>query len=131
MAYDTWDISSSAVKEVFDSVIAQGFSAQVLEAYDENNDLIHPNEVEEKLHGVIVTVVCTLEKMLFEGRDQPGGRAWQFFANLVKVQIIEPLFLENPSPTPKKHKFIPSYLDSDGISMPTKRNKIDEERLSS
>ncbi|KAG8710962.1 hypothetical protein FRC11_003940, partial [Ceratobasidium sp. 423] len=84
MTYPYWKIDSPKVKMMFDGVVARGFSPRIIEAYDENDDLIPPNEVHDKLCGSIVSVVCTLEKMLFTGKDQPGGRAWQIWANLVK-----------------------------------------------
>jgi hypothetical protein len=102
--YTTWSFASESVHDVFGSVIAQGYTPRALEAYDENDDPIHPNDVPTKLVGAIVCVFSTLEKMLFTGHSQPGGRAWQFYANLGKVQVLQP-----PVPLTKKRMLVPSY----------------------
>ncbi|KAG9088752.1 hypothetical protein FRC06_001860 [Ceratobasidium sp. 370] len=57
---------------VFDSVIAQGFVPQVLEAYNEHDDIIYPNNVPAKLRGAIVCVTCTIKKALFKGSRFAG-----------------------------------------------------------
>ncbi|KAG9094042.1 hypothetical protein FS749_013239 [Ceratobasidium sp. UAMH 11750] len=109
--FSTWDFASQEVRQVMDDVISKGYTPQVVPAYDEHDQLIHPNDVENTLKGALVCVFCTLEKMLFTGNSQPGGCAWQFYSNLVKVQVLEPAPPE-PGPTSRKRKFVPTLGSS-------------------
>jgi hypothetical protein len=69
------------IRAAFNSVRARGFALQVLEAYDELDDPILPNDVPAALTGAIVSVTCTLEKALFKGaRYGPCGQ-YQMYAN--------------------------------------------------
>lgn len=87
--YATWEFSSPAVRAVFDRVVADGHIPQSMEAYDESDNHIHPNDVPKLLPGTIVCVFGTLERTLFIGPKQPGRRAWQFYVNLAKLQILQ------------------------------------------
>ncbi|CUA73485.1 hypothetical protein RSOLAG22IIIB_05335 [Rhizoctonia solani] len=86
--YETWNFSSTAVREAFDRVKAAGFVPQVMDVFDHHDNLIHPNKVQAEIPGSIVLVYATLEKALFASRGNEGGRKWQFYANLVKAQVM-------------------------------------------
>ncbi|KAG9079192.1 hypothetical protein FRC06_007890 [Ceratobasidium sp. 370] len=79
---------SDDIRGVFDSIIARGFGPQVLEAYNEHDNIIYPNDVPAKLSGAIVCVTCTIEKALFKGSRFAGGKEWQFYANVAKVEVL-------------------------------------------
>ncbi|KAG8736849.1 hypothetical protein FRC10_008797 [Ceratobasidium sp. 414] len=85
--YATWRMNNK-VRGVYDSVIAQDYAPQILKAYDESNNPIHPNDVPAALSGALVSVTCTLEKMLFVSKNYTGGKEWQMYANVAKVQIL-------------------------------------------
>jgi hypothetical protein len=78
-------ISSNAVGSALDSAIAQGFTSQILEAYSEGDESMHPNGVHVALRETIVCVICILEKASFKGDAQKGAFC-QIYANLVEVQ---------------------------------------------
>ncbi|CUA77947.1 hypothetical protein RSOLAG22IIIB_06884 [Rhizoctonia solani] len=87
--YDTWNFSSAAVREAFDRVKDSGFVPQVMEVYDDHDNLIHPNRVQVEVPGSIIIVYATMEKALFLGWKDGGGKKWQFYANLVKMQVLQ------------------------------------------
>ncbi|KAG9087598.1 hypothetical protein FS749_002808 [Ceratobasidium sp. UAMH 11750] len=111
--YATWNISSRSVRDAFDRVIQQGYRPQVLEAYTRYNKLIHPNNVAATLAGAIVLVHCTLERMRFS-RNNGRNTEFQFFANLVKVQVLK-LAPPVKSLAATKRKFVHSYGPNDGF----------------
>ncbi|KAG9110108.1 hypothetical protein FRC07_008229, partial [Ceratobasidium sp. 392] len=105
---------------------------QVLEAYDRNDKLIHPNDVVATLSGAIVVVFCTLERTRFPKNIKRPKPEYQFYANLVKVQIIKNAPPSKPTAGTKR-KFVPSYratdrfgLDPSGEASPTKKRKYAE-----
>ncbi|KAG8701938.1 hypothetical protein FRC08_003809 [Ceratobasidium sp. 394] len=93
--YSTWKMPDN-VRPIFDGVRSNNNTPRVLEAYDALDNLIHPNDVPRRLISSIVVVTCTLEKLLFKGPKIPGGRQWQIYANITKVQVVGP----NPTPSP-------------------------------
>ncbi|CAE6492656.1 unnamed protein product [Rhizoctonia solani] len=109
--FATWRFASAAVKTAFKEVIEKGFEPQQLEVYDVRDRHIHINNAQGTLANSLVCVYCTMEKALFRGRAQPNGRAWQFYVNLVKVQV-----LKQPSaipPVPRKRPMIKGYTADD------------------
>ncbi|KAG9074013.1 hypothetical protein FRC06_010995, partial [Ceratobasidium sp. 370] len=58
----------------------------LLEAYDESDPLIRLNDVPAKLSGALVCITCTIERALLVGSQFAGGKQWQFYANVVKLQ---------------------------------------------
>ncbi|KAG9125533.1 hypothetical protein FRC07_007229 [Ceratobasidium sp. 392] len=105
---------------------------QVVEAYDRHDKLIHPNNVVATLSDAIVIVYCTLERTRFPKNIKRPQPEYQFYANLVKVQIIK----NAPPPKPTagiKRKFVRSYgatdrfgLDSSNEAAPDKKTKYTE-----
>ena len=95
---------NSNVRMAFDSAIAQGFAPRVLEAYDELNDPIHPNEVLAAFTGAIVSVTCTLERMLFKGAKYGRSGQFQIYANVVKVQILNRPVASTLPPSQRKRR---------------------------
>ncbi|KAG9100060.1 hypothetical protein FRC06_004566, partial [Ceratobasidium sp. 370] len=83
------------MRQIFDAVIAQGFVPQHAPAYDRSNNLIHPNEDLQTLIGSLVSIACTFEKLLLKGVRFANGKEWQFYMNVVKIEL-----LPNPPPTP-------------------------------
>ncbi|KAF8599106.1 hypothetical protein BDV93DRAFT_560638 [Ceratobasidium sp. AG-I] len=86
--FSTWAIPSQVTREAFGRAIAQGYKPQVLEAYDESDELIHPNNVQTKLNGAIVIVSCTLERLLIL-RPWMRRPEYHFYANLVELQVLK------------------------------------------
>ncbi|KAG8779986.1 hypothetical protein FRC12_023611 [Ceratobasidium sp. 428] len=83
----------------------------LLQAYTCSNKIIHPNNVTGTLSGAIVLVNCTLERARFTSKE--GKTEFQFYANLVKVQVLKlapPVKLA----TTCKRKHIHSYGPDDG-----------------
>jgi hypothetical protein len=105
-------MSSPTVRSAFESVIRQGYEPQVTEAYTRLNRLIHPNNVTQTLSGAIVLVQCTLERMRLS-RDKGRQIEYQFYANLVKVQVLKPA-TPIRSAAATKRKFAHSYGPNDG-----------------
>lgn len=98
------------MRESFNQVIERGYEPQILEAYSRTHKLIHPNDVPAHLAGAVALVYCTLERAVFSSRGNRSRSTpeWQFYANLVKIQV-----LAQPAP-PKsilstKRKRIPGY----------------------
>ncbi|KAG8700192.1 hypothetical protein FRC09_006123 [Ceratobasidium sp. 395] len=123
--YSTWDIPTD-IRVIFDDVKSRGYTPRVLEVYDACNSLIHPNDVAAKLLGSIVYITCTLEKILFRGQ-KVGGRQWQIYANLVKVQLVatnpmlqSPIALSSKSAMKRKA----SVLDDDDLQLGGPSKKI-------
>ncbi|KAG8741001.1 hypothetical protein FRC10_003460 [Ceratobasidium sp. 414] len=111
--FASWNISSRNVRDAFDRVILQGHQPQVLQAYTRFNKLIHPNYVTATLSGAIVLVHCTLERMRFS-KDNGRKTEFQFYANLVKVQVLK-LAPPVKSLAATKRKFVHSYGPDDGF----------------
>jgi hypothetical protein len=112
---------SDSSRAVFDPVCAQGFIPQTVEARDEHGCLIAPNKLGPKLVGAIVCVTCTLERMLF-GRKGSGARNWQIYANVVKIQVLEPAPAIKTTPSCGKRK---ADRDSDNLmGSPEKRRNM-------
>ncbi|KAG8731291.1 hypothetical protein FRC11_004571 [Ceratobasidium sp. 423] len=109
--YPTWSITLPRVESLFEKLIDDGYQPQILNAHDRFNTLIHPNNVHSTLNGALCYVYATLEKQLFVNQRLPGGRAWQFYANLVKVQALKAP--SPPKPTAMKRKDIPGYNMAD------------------
>ncbi|KAG8716754.1 hypothetical protein FRC09_015267 [Ceratobasidium sp. 395] len=109
--FATWNLTSE-VQEAFERVIEQGFAPQVIEAYDRHDKLIHPNNVTATLSGAIVIVYCTLERMRFPNKNNMRNMEYQFYANLVKTQVIKNAPPPKPTATVKR-KFIHSYGQTD------------------
>ncbi|KAG8714747.1 hypothetical protein FRC09_017296 [Ceratobasidium sp. 395] len=109
--FATWNLTSE-VQEAFERVIEQGFAPQVLEAYDRRDNLIHPNNVTATLSGAIVIVYCTLERMRFPNKNNTRNTEYQFYANLVKAQVIKNAPPLKPTSSIKR-KFIHSYGQTD------------------
>ncbi|KAG8697198.1 hypothetical protein FRC08_006681, partial [Ceratobasidium sp. 394] len=72
LRYSAWRMSND-IRGVFDGVIADNYAPQILKAYDENDRLVHPNDVSSSLSGALVSATCTLEKMLFSPK---GAKEW-------------------------------------------------------
>lgn len=74
-------------------MIRQGFEPQILDAYNQCDELIHPNDVQEKLDGAVVLVSCSLERA-YTSRPWDNGRMtnpeWQLYANLIEVSVLKP-----------------------------------------
>ncbi|KAG8709159.1 hypothetical protein FRC09_000825 [Ceratobasidium sp. 395] len=129
--FPSWSIGSDT-REAFERVIEQGHEPQVLEAFDRNDRLIHPNNVVSTLTGAIVVVYCTLERSRFPKNIKRPKPEYQFYANLVKVQVVK----NAPPPKPTagiKRKFVRSYgatdrfgLDSSDEAAPVKKGKFTE-----
>ncbi|KAG8764595.1 hypothetical protein FRC12_008006 [Ceratobasidium sp. 428] len=129
--FPTWSLGLD-VQEAFERVMEQGFQPQVLEAYDHDDRLIHPNNVVSTLSGAIVVVYCTLERTRFPKNIKRSKPEYQFYANLVKAQVIK----NAPPPKPTagiKRKFVRSYsatdrfgLDSSDGAAPVKKAKYAE-----
>ncbi|KAF8593954.1 hypothetical protein BDV93DRAFT_565948 [Ceratobasidium sp. AG-I] len=130
--YATWALSEDS-RDAFDRVTARGYEPQTSEVYSCRHKLIHPNNVPAHLTGAIVLVYCTLERAIFNSKGIMKGRSppeWQFFANLVKVQV-----LKQPSPAKSilsiKRKDIHGYgpddysgSDSSGSAGPSTRSAV-------
>ncbi|KAG8793357.1 hypothetical protein FRC12_002951 [Ceratobasidium sp. 428] len=115
--YATWDFSTEAIHEVFDRVVAtKTFEPQPLNAYNRYDKLIHPNDVVTTLPGAIVLVHCTLERSVF------GKKDWQFYANLIKLQVLK---LSTPVKlmSALKRKFAHGYGPSGSSGSSTKGRK--------
>ncbi|CCO35594.1 hypothetical protein RSOLAG1IB_10354 [Rhizoctonia solani AG-1 IB] len=107
--FATWRFPSPSVRTAFCGVIDRGFDPQLLEAYDGRDERIHINNVQAMLANSVVCVFCTMEKTLFRGKSQPNGKAWQFYANLVKVQVLKrPMAI---APMPRKRRIIKGYTE--------------------
>ncbi|KAG8793843.1 hypothetical protein FRC12_001394 [Ceratobasidium sp. 428] len=118
--FATWNLTSE-VQEAFERVIEQGFAPQVLEVYDRRNNLIHPNNITATLSGAIVIVYCTLEQMCFPHKNNMRNTEYQFYANLMKAQVIKNAPPRKPTSSVKR-KFIHSYGQTD---LPTWDNRSD------
>ncbi|KAG8781200.1 hypothetical protein FRC12_022132 [Ceratobasidium sp. 428] len=57
--YASWRMDDPAIRAVFGGVISTGLVPQVLEAYGEDDNLIHPSYVATKLHRALVHITCT------------------------------------------------------------------------
>ncbi|CAE6426477.1 unnamed protein product [Rhizoctonia solani] len=120
--FATWKFASNAVKTAFREVVERGFDPQLFEAYDSRDERIHINDVQATLANAMVCVFCTMEKALFRGRAQPGGKAWQFYANLVKVQVLKrPLAIAS---APRKRPMIKGYKEDDERQPGTKKVRM-------
>ncbi|QRV73532.1 hypothetical protein RhiJN_01546 [Ceratobasidium sp. AG-Ba] len=115
---DTWNFGTKAVREAFKGLLDGGYEPQHLEAYNEKNKLIHPNDVPAILPGALVIVYFTLERALFnKGRGNPPE--WQFYANLVKVQVLKQSRPTNTAVAAKRklvHGYGPDSSGQDGPS---------------
>jgi hypothetical protein len=103
------------VRDAFVRVIAQGYESQALEAYNRFHKLIYPDTVQANLADDIVLVYCTLEKELFSKRDNRGTSAvseWQFYANLIKIQVLKQAQPTKSSATVKR-RFAHGYGSDD------------------
>jgi hypothetical protein len=78
------------VKHLFEDLISQGHDPQILNAYNQQNNLLHLNHIYPALKSSIAYVYLSLEKQMFHGSCYPGGQAWQFYVNLIKVQVMQP-----------------------------------------
>ncbi|KAG8777502.1 hypothetical protein FRC12_000354 [Ceratobasidium sp. 428] len=107
---DTWSFSSEEVERAFYRTVDSGFEPQLLEAYTRFNRLIHPNEVNATISGAIVLVYCTLERMRLS-RDDGKRAEFQFYANLVKLQVLK--LAPPPVPTSVKRKLVHGYGPND------------------
>ncbi|KAG8723934.1 hypothetical protein FRC09_001114 [Ceratobasidium sp. 395] len=120
--FSTWNIPSRDVRSAFDRHIAEGYRAQILQAYNRYNNIIHPNNLTGTLSGAIVLVHCTLERMQFSkdqkkdqaGKDKERKIEFQFYANLVKVQVLKLGSAVQPVAAYKR-RYIHSYGPSDGF----------------
>ncbi|KAG8707986.1 hypothetical protein FRC11_006913 [Ceratobasidium sp. 423] len=89
--YFTWKFSSTDVRAVFDRVVRRGYEPQVLDVRSSLNRPIHPNDVQSALTGSIVMVWCTLERSIYGNpRNGEENRVTNFYANLLKVQVLKP-----------------------------------------
>ncbi|KAG8779901.1 hypothetical protein FRC12_023727 [Ceratobasidium sp. 428] len=104
--YATWSIDTPAIRAAFGGVISTGLVPQVLEAYGEDNNLIHPSHAATKLRGAITHVTYTTERSLFTSPRFKNRAEWQFYANILTVQI-----LTRPPTLPSRPKnFMLSFL---------------------
>ncbi|KAG8773184.1 hypothetical protein FRC12_002662 [Ceratobasidium sp. 428] len=108
--FDTWILSPNT-QEAFERVIEQGYEPQVLEAHDREDKLIHPNNVASTLSGAIVVVYCTLERIRFP-RNNGRNAEFQFYANLVKVQVVKNAPPSTTTTAGTKRKFLHGYSQS-------------------
>ncbi|KAG8692381.1 hypothetical protein FRC08_009819 [Ceratobasidium sp. 394] len=104
LQYSTWNIPAE-IRTIFDGVRFNHHTPRVLEAYDELDRLIHPNDVPARLIGAVVYVTCTLEKILFKGAKYPNGNQWQLYANIIKVRIVAPDRPTSSGASSSKRKF--------------------------
>ncbi|KAG8691380.1 hypothetical protein FRC09_011639 [Ceratobasidium sp. 395] len=108
--FSTWNIDSPGVRDAFERLIEQGYEPQVVEAYTQSDRLIHPNNLTSTIAGAIVLVHCTLERMRFS-KDNGAKAEFQFYANLVKVQILKSAAPAKPISNKRKH--VHSYGPND------------------
>ncbi|KAG8729838.1 hypothetical protein FRC11_007913 [Ceratobasidium sp. 423] len=126
--YPTWSITLPRVKWLFEKLIDTGHQPQILNTRDCFDTLLHPNEVYSTLNGALAYVYVTLKKQLFNNPRLPNGKAWQFFANLVKVQALKAPSV--PKPTAMKRKNVHgynmthAYQDASGGASSSKRVKL-------
>ncbi|KAG8700808.1 hypothetical protein FRC09_005742 [Ceratobasidium sp. 395] len=99
---DTWNMASPAVESAFRRSVDNGFRPRAFEAFNRYDKRIHPNQVNATLAGAVVLVYFTLERMRFP-RDKGTRTEYQFYGNLVRVQVLKLGLLSKPAP---KRKFM-------------------------
>ncbi|KAG8794619.1 hypothetical protein FRC12_023117 [Ceratobasidium sp. 428] len=126
--FKTWNLSSET-RAAFNHVIEQGHQPQLPEAYTRSNTLIHPNNANATLASAMVLVQCTLERMCFPtAKDRRPRTEFQFYANLVRVQVLKRAPLVR-FVAAIKCKHVHTYgpgddFESDDNSGPTKKLKL-------
>ncbi|KAG8725152.1 hypothetical protein FRC09_007141 [Ceratobasidium sp. 395] len=130
-AFETWNMSSDDVQNAFNRVVELGHQPQLPEAYTRANKRIHPDNVNATLSGALVLAQCTLERMRYPKNNRRAITEFQYYANLVKVQVLKLAPSDRTGAAIKRklvHSYGPdddfeSYGQSDAGGSPSKKLK--------